>query len=156
MTLPVRRTPAPTQPDRWHPFRELEDLYSQMDRLWQSVVGASATDGAWMPSADVTETKDDYVVEVELPGVRREDVDVELTGNELVVSGELKERKREGMLRRRTRRVGQFEYRVTLPGEIRENDVKASLAQGILTIQLPKAGSQSRKIKVIEAGEGSS
>jgi Hsp20/alpha crystallin family len=51
---------------------------------------------------------------VELPGVRREDVDVNLNGNELVVTGEVKERKREGLFRRLTRRVGEFELRVTL------------------------------------------
>ena len=57
---------------------------------------------------------------VELPGVRREDVDVNLNGNQLVVTGEVKERKREGLFRRRTRRVGEFELRVTLPGYLRD------------------------------------
>ncbi|MDN4517229.1 MULTISPECIES: Hsp20/alpha crystallin family protein [Mycobacteriaceae] len=149
MTLPVRRHSPQT--DRWQPLREFEDLYSQMDRLWQSMLGAAGNAGAWMPSADLTETKDNYVVEVELPGVRQDDIDVELVGNELVISGEIKERKREGLLRRRTRRVGNFEYRATLPGEIRDNDITASLAHGVLTVEVPKARSQSTKIKVIEA-----
>jgi HSP20 family molecular chaperone IbpA len=92
-----------------------------------------------VPSADVTETNNAYLVEVELPGVRREDVDVDLDGNELVVTGELKERKREGLFRRRTRRVGNFEYRVRLPGDLQGDKAEASLAYGVLTVYLPKA-----------------
>jgi HSP20 family protein len=57
------------------------------------VIGSTGGDGTWIPSADVVETDDAYVIEIELPGVRREDVDVKLNGNELVVTGELKERK---------------------------------------------------------------
>jgi HSP20 family protein len=142
--------------DRWRPFRELQDLYTEMDRLVQSVIGGSAGEGAWLPAADVTETDDAFVAEIELPGVRREDIDVELNGNELVVTGEIKERKREGLLRRRTRRVGEFEYRVTLPGDLRESGVEASLSSGVLTVRVPKAEStKSSKIEVTES-DGSS
>lgn len=55
-----------------------------MDRLVQSVIGGSGGSGSWIPSADVVETDDAYVVQFELPGTRREDVDVQLNGNELV------------------------------------------------------------------------
>ena len=86
--------------------------------------------------------------------MRREDVDVELDGNELVVTGEVKERKREGLLRRRTRRIGDFEYRVTLPGDLKADDVAASLAHGVLTVHVPKA--QTSKHSKIEVSESSS
>ena len=88
--------------------------------------------------------------------MRREDVDVELNGDELVVTGEVKERKREGLFRRRTRRVGEFELRVTLPGYLREGDIEASLAYGVLKVYVPKAEStKSSKITVSESGDGS-
>jgi len=77
-------------------------------------------------------------------GVRREDVDVALNGNELVVTGEVKERKREGLFRRRTRRVGAYEFRVTLPDYLRDGDVEASLAHGVLNVYVPKAQAPSR------------
>ena len=77
-----------------------------------------------------------YVIEIELPGVRRGDVDVELNGNDLVVTGELKAREREGLFCHRSRRVGHFEYRVTLPGYLRDGDIEASLAYGVLTALL--------------------
>jgi HSP20 family protein len=152
MTLPVRRASA--TPTMWRPFRGFEDIYSEFDRLVQSLVGGAGSDGAWLPAADVSETDAAYVVEIELPGVHREDVDVELDGNELVVTGEVKERKREGLLRRRTRRIGDFEYRVTLPGDFKADDVAASLAHGVLTVHVPKA--QTTKHSKIEVSESSS
>jgi HSP20 family protein len=137
MTLPVRRSIG--QLDRWSPFREFEDLYQQVDRLVQTALGSSGGTGPWLPAADVSETDDAFVVDIELPGVKHEDVDVELNGNELVVTGELKERERKGLLRRRTRRVGEFEYRVILPGDLSEHGVEASLTNGVLTVRVPKA-----------------
>src|ERR1700756_1430942 len=147
MTLSVKGSAGQAQ---WRPFREFENLYAEMDRLAQSVFGGLTGDGAWLPAADVVETDSAYVIEVELPGVRREDVDVNLNGNELVVTGEVKERKREGLFRRRTRRVGEFELRVTLPGYLRDGDIEASLAHGVLTVYVPKAEapSQARLLSV--------
>jgi HSP20 family protein len=154
MTQTVRRSPG--QVDRWRPFRDFDDLYSEVDKLMQSVVGGSAGEATWLPAADITETHDAYIIEIELPGAKREDVDVELNGNELVVTGALKERKREGLLRRRTRRVGQFEYRVTLPGYLRDSDIEATLAYGVLTVYVPKAQStKSNKIEVTESAGAS-
>src|SRR5260370_26533161 len=154
MSLPLQRSAGQAQ--RWRPLREFENLYTEMDRLAQSVFGGLTGEGAWLPAADVVETDSAYVIEVELPGVRREDVDVELNGDELVVTGEVKERKREGLFRRRTRRVGEFEFRVTLPGYRRDGDIEASMAHVVLTVYGPKTeGTKSSKITVRESGNGS-
>ncbi len=107
-----------------------------------------------MPAADIVETDSAYIIELELPGVRSEDVDVTMNGNELVVTGEVKERKREGLFRRRTRKVGRFEFRVTLPGYLRNGDVEATLAYGVLKVYVPKESTQSNKITVSESVEG--
>jgi HSP20 family protein len=153
MTLPVKHSAGQAQ---WRPFREFENLYAEMDRLAQSVFGGHTGESAWLPAADVIETDSAYIIEIELPGVRREDVDVHLNGNELLVTGEVKERKREGLFRRRTRRVGEFELRLTLPGDLRESDVEASLAYGVLKLYVPKAEStKSSKITVSESGNDS-
>src|SRR5260370_34743143 len=138
MSLSVRSSAGQAQ---WRRLREFENLYAEMDRLAQSLFGGLTGEGAWLPAADVVETDGAYVIEVELPGVRREDVDVELNGDELVVTGEVKERKREGLFRRRTRRVGEFKLRVTLPGHLREGGIEASLAYGVRVGYLPKAES---------------
>src|SRR3984885_2630453 len=153
MTLSAKGSAGQAQ---WRPFREFENLYAEMDRLGQSGFGGLTGDGAWLPGAEVVETHRGDFIGVELPGVRREDVDVNLNGNELVVTGEVKERKREGLFRRRTRRVGEFELRVMLPGYLRDGDIEASLAHGVLTVYVPKAEStKSSKITVSESGDGS-
>jgi HSP20 family protein len=142
------------RPDNWSPVRGFEDLYAEMDRLVQSAVAGTGGDGAWVPSADVVETDNAYIIEIELPGVRREDVDVQLNGNELVVKGELKERKREGLFRRRTRRRGEFDLRMTLPGELDASKGEASLAYGVLKLYVPKAhGTKPSNIQVTESGD---
>jgi HSP20 family protein len=153
MTLSVK---GPAGQAQWRPFHDFENLYGEMDRLAQSVFGGKTGLGAWLPAADIVETDSAYAIEIELPGVRREDVDVSLNGNELVVIGEVKERKREGFFRHRTRRVGEFELRVTLPGHLREADVEASLAYGVLKLYVPKAdNTKTNRITVSESGDGS-
>jgi HSP20 family protein len=88
--------------------------------------------------ADVSETDEAYLVEVELPGVKRDDIAIDLSGKDLVVTGELKQRERQGFLWHRTRRTGLFSYRVTLPEGIDADNVEASLDEGVLTVRLPK------------------
>jgi HSP20 family protein len=144
------------QADNRRPVRGFEELYPEMERLVQSVISTTGGDGTWTPSADVVETDDAYVIEIELPGVLREDVDVKLNGNELVVTGELKERKREGLFRRRARRCGEFDYRITLPGDLEAGKGEASLAYGVLKVYVPKAEPTKRSnILVTESGDGS-
>jgi HSP20 family protein len=107
---------------RWDPFREFEQLQEEMGRLMQSAWSpANGDGGAWTPFADVEETEDAWVIEAEVPGVKRDDVNVELRDDELVISGDVVERERRGRLRRRARRTGHFEYHVTLPGAVDED-----------------------------------
>lgn len=153
MAVPVRRTttvsPQPLQ--RWEPFRELEQLQDHIDRLMQTAWSrpGAGNGGTWMPIADIEETEDAWVIEAEVPGVDPKDVNVELRDSELVISGEIKERERKGVLRRQTRRTGQFEYRVTLPGQSDAEHVEASLHEGVLTVRVPKAQqARPRRIEV--------
>jgi HSP20 family protein len=154
MTLPVLRRSSST-PERWHPFRELDEVTNQMRKVLDDTFGGAfgtqsfANLMAWSPLVDLEETDDAYVVEAELPGVKRGDVDIELVGNELVISGEVKERERMGVLRRQTRRTGNFNYRVTLPDTVDADKVDASLADGVLTVRVPKSEkARRRKIEI--------
>jgi HSP20 family protein len=144
MSLPVR---SPRAGSRWDPFRELDQLYDRMNHLWES--GATETQ-AWIPMADVEETDEAYMIEVELPGVEQDNIDIEVNGREVTVSGEIKERERRGIMRRRTRRVGEFQYAVTLPGDIDADNVSARLENGVLTVVVPK--SQRAKPRRIAVG----
>jgi HSP20 family protein len=145
---PERRS-SPSE--RWSPLSELDQLAEGMRRMleqtfggaeWSSVLSDART---WAPPVDIEETDEGYVIEAELPGVKREDVNIELIGDELTVTGEIKERERKGVVRRRTRRVGQFELRVVLPDRVEGEKIEASLDAGVLTVRAPKAERASRR-----------
>lgn len=154
--LPARHSGTVARPGsqaagRWDPFDEFEDLYQRMgqvmnwafDGLWQP------SGQAWAPAADLTETGDAYVAEVELPGVRKDDISVELTGQELVIGGEYRESGTEGRALRRARRAGGFEFRVMLPGKADPDKITAALADGVLTVTVPKAeADKPRRIEI--------
>ncbi|KZB84315.1 Hsp20/alpha crystallin family protein [Amycolatopsis regifaucium] len=119
MTLTAVRSVSALE--RWDPFLELEDLHRWM--------------GRWSPAAAVRETDDAYLVEMELPGFKRRDVTVEVTGSEVAVRGTAGRR---GLFRRRTSRTRDFVYRTTLPDGVNTDAVSATLAKGVLTVRVPK------------------
>lgn len=88
------------------PLREIEDGYDRMGRLMPDFLGDGLPMNIVAPPADIEETDDAYIVDLEMPGVRREDVTIELRDNELRISGEIKEKERVGVLRREERNVG--------------------------------------------------
>ena len=143
MTLPVLKRRG--TPQRWDPFRDLDEFYDRFSRIAGS--GASDALDRWVPLADLEETDDAYVVELELPGLAPDDVDVQLDDRVLTVSGEIREKKRTGILHRRTRRVGEFRHAVTLPAEVDDEHVEASLRDGVLTVRVPKSP-QSRRRRI--------
>ncbi|MDQ4090659.1 MAG: Hsp20/alpha crystallin family protein [Actinomycetota bacterium] len=110
--------------------------------------------GAFTPLADVEETDDAYLAEIELPGIGSDDLSVEVAARRLTVTGERKEKERVGILRKRTRTVGRFHYEVLLPGEVDEENVQASLEAGVLTVRVPKPVSQRpRRIPVTQGSK---
>lgn len=151
MALPARRGNEMTA---WNPFRELDDLQNRFSQLLESAVGETPAGavGAWLPAVDIEETDDAFVVEAELPGVRSDDVTVELHDNQLSIHGELKQRERTGILRRQTRRTGQFDYRVTLPGQVDADKVDAALKDGVLRLKLHKSEQERPRRIAISAG----
>src|SRR5436190_9357029 len=129
-------------PERWQPLRDVEQVNERMRRLLEETFGglpAGLAELAWTPPVDIEETDDAYVVEAELPGVKREDVSIELVGNELAITGEVRERERQGALRKQARRTGSFAYRVTLPEQVDADQIEANLKEGVLTVRAPKA-----------------
>jgi HSP20 family protein len=134
---------------------ELEQLSERMRRMLDQTFGGlswpsfATESGGWSPLVDIEETDDDYVVEAELPGVKRENVSIDLAGSELTITGEVKERERTGRLRQRTRRSGRFEYRVRLPEQVDDQSVDAKLADGVLAVRVPKSErAQRRRIEI--------
>jgi HSP20 family protein len=132
------------------PAREIEDVYDRLGQLMNAALGDLPGDGgmgAWAPLADVSETEDSYIVEIDVPGARKDQIDVQLSERELIVTGQIEEQKRERR-HRKMRRTGQFELRTMLPGEVDADRVEAHLADGVLTITVPKE--QAAKPRHIE------
>ena len=152
MTLPVLRSPnTPAAAADFEPLREIAQLHQRMNQLFTSMLGdlASPAPGAWTPLADVTETDDAYLVEIDVPGVDRKSLTVEVTGTGLRVHGEIVEKEKIGWLRHRTRRVGQFSYHTQLPSDIDADHIGADLTDGVLSVRVPKTeAAKPRKIPV--------
>lgn len=123
--------------------REFSDIYDRMGELmdlaFRSPNLPRVSDGPWAPLADISETDDGYLIEVDVPGVDKKHLNLEVNDHELVVSGELIEQEGRRLFRRKGRRTGRFEFRATLPGDIKADGVTADLSKGVLTVTVPKA-----------------
>lgn len=132
-------------------FDELQRLNDEFNRLMaRAFDGWPLVDGpAFTPPADIEETPDAYIVEIELPGIAKEDVDVEVQGRRLTVRAERKERERKGFWRTKERVTGMVRYEALLPGEIDPDGVTARLSDGVLTVRLGKPESERSSVRHI-------
>jgi HSP20 family protein len=131
----------------WPTFGRLTSLQDELDRLFESPLTG------WAPALDVHEDKDSFSIRAELPGMKREDIEVSLQNGVLVISGERKEEKiAEGTeVHRQERFYGRFSRALTLPSAVAGDQVKAQYKDGILTVTLPKA--EEAKPKAITVSE---
>jgi HSP20 family protein len=129
------------------PLSDLQRLQSWFGRVLDDGMSSLLEDG-FTPLADVEETDDAYIVEIELPGVKKKDIDISVSGRRITVLGERKERERKGILRRRTRSVGRFRYEIVLPGPVNEDGVSAALDDGVLVLIIPKTATDGDRRQV--------
>lgn len=141
---------------RYEPFRAVR---REFDRLFEDLLPALAEEGpapAWMPRFDLTETDDSFVARLDLPGLKPEDVTVEMEENRLIVRGERKQEfteKKENAVRME-RTFGTFFRSFTLPRNVNPDGIDAWFSGGVLTLTIPKAEeSRPRKIEVHEGKE---
>lgn len=149
---PARREEASPRPARdpfIDPFREFDEVWNQMVSRFFAPWGESVWAQQWAPPVDIEETGDAWVFEVDLPGARREDLQVNVRDGELAISGEVRERERAGVLRQRGRRTGAFSYRTTLPAGVDAGRVQARFESGVLTVRVPRPeGSKPHRVKI--------
>ena len=134
------------------PFRDFERMRREMDRLWDSFfdVGLKKegkNEVQWLPTLDISETKNDLVVKAELPGMDLKDIDVSLNDVMLTIKGERKQEKeeKEENYHLVERTYGSFYRSVRLPKEVKHDKVKASFKNGVLKIVLPKSEETKKK-----------
>ncbi len=110
-----------------------------------------------MPETDVTETENEIRVSMDLPGMRADDIDVELENNVLTISGERREEhseRDEGRFQLAERRWGEFSRSFVLPREVEGDKIDAQYRDGVLTVTIPKAESaRRRRIQIGQSGE---
>ncbi len=129
----------------WPGFGRLTDLRDEIDRLFEAPLaelarGAQILSG-WTPALDMYEDKDNIYVRAELPGMKREEIEVSLHDGSLSISGERKgeDKFKDAEVYRAERFFGRFQRTVTLPTPVTVDKVKAQYKDGILTVTLPKA-----------------
>ena len=137
------------------PSREFEDIYSRMGQLVNMAFGGAfptpnLAEAPWVPLADVSETDDAYQVHVEVPGIPKDQIDVQIEDRELIISGQTPEQEENGSRQHRnSRRAGRFEYRTYLPGDIKADQVSAELNDGVLTVTVPKSeAARPRRVEI--------
>jgi HSP20 family protein len=128
----------------WPAFGRLTDLRDEIDRLFESPLTELARTSnllsGWNPALDLYEDKDNLYVKVELPGMKREEIDVSLHEGSLSISGERKseQKHQDAEVYRAERFFGRFQRTVMLPTPVAAEKVKAQYKDGILNITLPK------------------
>ena len=129
----------------WSPFRQLSSLREEIDRLFESPLNELTRTSqqflsGWLPAVDLYEDKDNFHLRAELPGMKKEAIDISIRDGVLTLSGERKEEQTQDgtEVHRSERFVGRFQRTVTLPSPVDADKVKATYRDGILTVTLPK------------------
>jgi len=146
----------PFAPARWEPFRELSTLEDRLNRMFGEGFGTpyggqELTAGAFVPPVDVYEDEKSIRLKMEVPGIEEKDININLENNLLTVKGERKmeSETKEENYHRMERSYGSFARSFTLPNTVDPEDVKASYAKGVLTINMAKrAEARPKQIKV--------
>lgn len=141
----------------WKPFGQLSTLRGDVDNLWNQFFNRVPFPGyvaqEWLPTVDVSETKDKLLVKAELPGVDKKDVTVSISGDLLTIKGEKKkeEEEKDEHLYCMERYCGSFQRVLQLPANVKSDKVKATFDKGVLNVTLPKVEEARQKEIDIES-----
>jgi HSP20 family protein len=165
-TLKIHQTPAAAMA-AISPFqREIDRLFGQPPGLFQFPFGrlvaplfsfASPTkELAWLPAAEMTEASNQYVITAEVPGLKKEQLEIAYSGGVLTISGEKKEEKKKEDARYYTfeRTYGYFERAFAFPAPVNPDKITATVTDGVLSVQVPKTQAQKGETKKIPVAAG--
>jgi len=137
-----------------NPIREVFGLSHRLNRIFDDWMGLTPFQGGNLPACDLEETDSHYLVCLDVPGMSKDDINVEISGNQLRISGERKSEsggKRKGYFERS---YGSFERSLTLPSDVSGDNIEANYRSGVLELAIPKK--EAAKSKKIAVGEGKS
>jgi len=135
----------------WKPFGQLSSTRKEMERFWNLFLHETPSIGAfaeeWLPSVDISETKDSFVVKAELPGLDAKDVKVSISGDILTIRGEKKKEEEEKDEHHHyvERYSGSFQRVFQLPTAVKGDKVEAIFDKGVLKVTLPKVEEAKKK-----------
>jgi HSP20 family protein len=141
---------------RWEPFREIDSLQREMNRLFDTITPTTGKElGTFIPLAELHETPEAFQIKLEVPGMEAKDLDIEVTAEAVTIGGERKsETKAEEKGYMRTEfHYGQFRRVIPLTARVQNEKVEAEYKDGILSLNLPKA--ESEKTKVVKVNVSS-
>ncbi len=146
---------------RWtyrNPWRELDTLTNRLGQMFNEDYPVPSNGGTWMPAVNVEESAEELHLSAELPGMKRDDIELELENNILTIHGEKSEERKEGEEGRKyhvwERRYGAFQRSFTLPRTVNPEEIRADFEDGVLHVRMPKVPeAKSRRIS-IGSGEG--
>jgi HSP20 family protein len=140
---------------RWNPFEEMTSLHDAMNQLVaESFVRPRGAMAAFQPAVDLYETEQEYVVKLAAPGLKPDNFEITLQQNTLTIQGRTHEEEQPQEGTRyylREQRFGEFVRTIRFPTQVDADKVQASLANGILTIRVPKAEAAKPKRISVEA-----
>jgi HSP20 family protein len=136
---------------RWDPFETRDELYHEMARMWSQAFGLTGrplslpshrlalAPRTWAPSTDVYEQDGSMIVKAELPGIRKEDIEVSLDRGNLIIRGHrtVEHNVKEEQYHRMERSYGSFYRRIPLPAEVKADQFSASYNHGVLEVRVP-------------------
>lgn len=138
----------------WDPFNEIKEIQEAVNRLFNDSLSrrkGKKEIGYWEPAVDVIETKDDYRVIAEFPGIPKENIDISVSGDVLTIKGEKKseEEIKDATYYRKERVYGLFQKQLVLPKDIEADKIKANYKDGVLEVIIPKGEeTKPKKIKI--------
>ncbi len=135
---------------RWQPFAELDDLRARFDKMFADFGDGERTAG-WHPEIDVVEERGKIAVHVNVPGIRPDEIKVEVDDDVLTISGEHTEETEEKDKRyvRRERRYGSFSRAIGLPDNAKRDEIDASTHDGVLAVTIPLAETPKHETRTI-------
>ncbi len=135
-----------TELTEWRPFSDFAELRHRLDQAFRDL-SEGAQRGGWSPSVDVVKKDDHLVLRADLPGIKPEEVKIEVEDDVLTVSGEHREEKEEKKehYMRRERRYGSFSRSMVLPQGVKADDIEAKCEDGVLEVTIPTAKAEEKQ-----------